>query len=827
MAPPITTPSVAADQIADPARLRALAQLRLDAVAEPSFERLARLGAQLLASPVCLVSLVDDTRQYFPGAVGLPSPWAELRATPLTHSFCKLVVSKGLLLRVDDALSDPRLAGNLAINDLGVRAYLGEPLHDLDGNCLGALCAIDVRARVWSRGDIEVLRDLAACVEAELALRATLRHTDELRRELAHRSVQLQDFVDSASICMRRVAPDRTILWANEAELATLGYAYHDYVGHKVDEFILDRATVEEATVRLTRGETLRDFLVRMRHRDGSVRFLRVSSSVGREPSGENVARSFSRDVTLEIAAEAARQANEDKFRRVADLAPVMLYLAAPDQRCEFVNAQWCQFAGMTREQAIGCAWPMAVHDDDVATRQTMVAQAQQAQTAYAVEVRCRRHDGVWRWLLDCAHPRLAPDGTLEGWVGACTDITEQRQAQDGRLRAERKLLEVRKVESLAQLAGGVAHDFNNLLTAILGFAEMAQQALPTAHRAHELVGLVLVAARQAGELCWRMLAYSGRGHFVLRPVRWQTVLEDHASALRQCAGDGLTLQVTVDPDVPAVLADAAQLAHALFALAANATEACSEHGRVSIAVTARECSAGDLAPFAVTSDLAPGRYVQLEVCDDGCGMTQQTLRRLFEPFFSTKAAGRGLGLAAVLGIVRGHEGGIAVDSVVGVGTRVRVLLPARPAPAMPRADEHVPAPQRSPLPAATILIVDDEALVAEVTKRRLQAAGYATVEAADGEAALALFAAAPQRFAAVVLDHTMPGIQGPEVLRELRRQRADLPVVLVSGYDRETANIAAPDARTRFLAKPCSAEQLHGAVHAVLTAQAERCDVG
>lgn len=359
-------------------------------------------------------------------------------------------------------------------------------------------------------------------------------------------------------------------------------------------------------------------------------------------------------------------------------------------------------------------------------------------------------------------------------------------EAHRSRVQADEALLELQKLESLGALAGGVAHDFNNLLAAMLGSAELALLDLVPEHVARAPVAQILSAGRRAADLTGQMLAYSGRGRLAVAPVELGALIRAMDLLLPASVAHQVRLELQLDERLPAVAADASQLRQLVVNLVRNSAEAMGERsGRIQVRLGLRRVEAEDLAACYLAHDLSPGEYLALEVADEGTGMSEATRSRIFEPFFTTKFAGRGLGMAAVLGIVRAHRGAIRVTSHQGWGTTVTVLLPPDPTIAAASSPAPVavvaePAPTSSAL--ATALIIDDEPALRSVMRRLLTRIGYGVLDAPGGQEGLDLLDERPD-ISCVLLDLTMPGLSGEETLRRIRARRPALPVVIMSGY--------------------------------------------
>lgn len=353
----------------------------------------------------------------------------------------------------------------------------------------------------------------------------------------------------------------------------------------------------------------------------------------------------------------------------------------------------------------------------------------------------------------------------------------------------ESKLQETQKLESLGVLAGGIAHDFNNLLTGVLGNATLAASEMPEGSPAHAFLAQIEKAASRAADLCRQMLAYSGKGRFDVKALDLNALIRETMSLLGISISKRARLDFDFASSLPAVLADATQLRQIVMNLVINASESLGERdGTVRVATGTEHLDAAALSTANAAPDAHEGNFVFLEVSDTGSGMEPDVLKRIFDPFFTTKFTGRGLGLAAVLGIVRGHHGALTVTSTLGSGTCFRVMLPASDKIAESDAAPELPEQWRG---SGTVLVVDDEDTVRHVAMRLLGYLGFETVAAADGREAMKLLPSLGE-LQFVFLDLTMPHMDGQQTLREMRKLRPDLRVLIMSGFSTE-------DVATRF----------------------------
>lgn len=428
------------------------------------------------------------------------------------------------------------------------------------------------------------------------------------------------------------------------------------------------------------------------------------------------------------------------------------------------------------------------------------------------------RADETAREVLADAVPVTDEGGRVRGCVGTFLDLTDRKRREDERLQLERKLQETQKLESLGVLAGGIAHDFNNLLTGVLGAASLARRELPSGLPVREYLDHIEKAAERAADLCRQMLAYSGRGRFVVAPLDLSALVAELLPLLQVSIAKRVQLQVDTPAGLPPVQADATQMRQVVMNLVINAAEAIGDrHGVVRVQLRRLQVDERYLRDLQLAEELRPGDHVALEVSDTGCGMDAATVRRIFDPFFTTKFTGRGLGLAAVLGIVRGHRGGIKVYSEPGRGTTFKLIFPTVEGSA--RAGEvAIDFAEDSWRGEGTILIVDDEPMVRSVGRRLVEALGFTVETAADGQEALERFAAAPARYRAVLLDLTMPRRDGEETFRDLRAVDPAVRVILMSGFNEQEAIARfAGKGLAAFLQKPFALPALRQALRRML----------
>ncbi len=381
-------------------------------------------------------------------------------------------------------------------------------------------------------------------------------------------------------------------------------------------------------------------------------------------------------------------------------------------------------------------------------------------------------------------------------------DITREMEQREERERIETQMQRAQKLESLGVLAGGIAHDFNNLLVSIVGNADLALLLADSGSPIQKSLIKIKLAGGRASELTQQLLVYSGKNEVRTETIEINPLVSELRNLLEVSISDYVSVDMMLSSDLPAVRGDLSQIGQVLMNLVTNASEAIGEQpGRMTIATGTVELTPEKCAELNTTWEVSEGDYVFIDVSDTGCGMNEATREQMLEPFFTTKFTGRGLGLAAVAGIVRSHHGALEVQSELGAGTTFRVLLPAAPCARSNETPSRSARPLDSARGEGTILAVDDEDDVRDVLSDMLETLGFQVETARDGIEALEIFEKSPQSFRAVILDLAMPRMGGAETLRALRAVRPDIPVIVCTGYGQDQ-NLEGTDP-TAFLQKP------------------------
>ncbi|NWG21981.1 MAG: response regulator [Chloroflexi bacterium] len=518
--------------------------------------------------------------------------------------------------------------------------------------------------------------------------------------------------------------------------------------------------------------------------------------------------------------ATAALRISEERFRSTFERAPVPMAITDLQGRLKRFNPALSVMLGYDASELQGIELNSIAHPEDRAVGHRLRDAIMAAGGDADLEKRYICKDGRVIHMLLKGTLLLDANGQPHELLGIFFDLTERRQAEENRLAFERTILERQRLESLGVLAAGVAHDFNNLLAGVMGNTNVALLELPPESPARACLSQIEVSVKRAADLTRHMLAYAGHGRVMRETIDMNATIGEFDALLDTLISAAITVEYRLAPGALPVYIDRAQLQQMLTALMMNAVESIGENpGTIVVVTDRRTLQADDTASHWIGAPLPAGEYALIEIRDTGCGMDEATRERIFDPFFSTKQPGRGLGLAATLGIVRSHGGALQVESAPGAGSVFRIVLPVCGA----AITGNVFPPEKTPAPRAAvpdrerrILVVDDEAAVRTVTSRMLERLGYQTLVAPDGQAAVDLFAAHADTIACVLLDVTMPVMGGAQALQAIREVRPEAPVVLMSGYaSEETAARFAQLRPTGFLHKPFDTSELRTCLEA------------
>jgi len=602
---------------------------------------------------------------------------------------------------------------------------------------------------------------------------------------------------------------ERVITMCSGQVESMFGLCEKELIGQKTDVLYYDRRVRGEKGEIAARLEKF-GFHVGYatgKRKDGSTFPLEVITGAIRFQQGAVI---LMRDISERCRIEDALRQSEIRFEQFMKHFPGFAFIKDAEGRRVYLNDAHARERGWDIAACIGRK------DEDLyradLARQYRETDQQVLREGKAVRyvTRVAEPDGKTTSVLTVKFPLpvSGAEGAESMVAGLSLDISEQEAAERERMRIEQQMQQAQKLESLGVLAGGIAHDFNNLLMGIVGHADLALTDIREQPEVAKHIESVISSCQRAADLANQLLAYSGKGRFMLEPANFSDIVTEMSGLLNASISKKAILYFDLAESLPAVECDVTQIRQVLMNLIVNASDALEDRpGTVSIqtGVTRIQPGGGSHPAnfFPGQQPLPAGDYVFVRVSDTGVGMSEATLQKIFDPFFTTKKSGHGLGLAAVLGIVRSHNGGIAIDSMEGKGSRFAVYLPASHK-AVPAKHGPEPMPPVTWVGSGTVLLADDEDMVREVAVMMLESLGFDVIAVADGQQAIKAIAEKGDAIRALVLDVTMPEMGGIEVCKWVRGQGKKLPVVLSSGFNQKEnqEDFSAGDG-VHFLKKP------------------------
>ncbi len=725
------------------------------------------------------------------------------------------------------------------LTDLNIESYLGIPLFDSKQQPLGLLAIMDSDEMNEAKHVQSIMQIFAGRMSAELERK----QSEKALRDSEQRHRMIYDLAKVAFFDIDMTEMELAFRRLREAGVTSLT----EYVGEDIEQAVkfinyLKVVDVNREALVVFEAESVEEFISKLPmiyYRDSIWRVLSILEHFfagNTTYEGENVHRTLkgnhihvlNRIVCLPPRGDTRkmiisnmeigelRQAQEAQQRLVTAVETAVegISILNANQEYIYMNLAHAKIFGYdSPDELIGKTWREIYSPEQVARFEKELVPVLFKVGAWQGQLETRRRDGT-KFIQDISL-KVLPD---YGMVCVCRDATPRIEAEKKRQDLERQILHVQKLKSLGILAGGIAHDFNNLLTGILGNTELLEMDLPETSLGRENLKDIKKMTLRAAELCNQMLAYAGKGTFVIKNMNINHVINELTHLLGTAIAKKGTIVKDLDPLLPPIKGDAAQIKQIIMNLITNAAEAIEDNdGEIGITTGQMHCSSAYLEETLFHEDATEGQYIFMEVKDNGSGMDEATRKRIFDPFFTTKFTGRGLGLATVLGIVRGHRGALRLDSEPGKGTTMRVLFPFQALEDTQEAENDVAAENWQG--SGKILIVDDEESVRTLGQRVLSRAGFETLLAEDGRKAIKIFKEHSDEISLVLLDMTMPYLNGLETYDQLRKVRKDIRTILCSGYnEQEIAGHELAEGLAGFIKKPFRVESLIETIREVLT---------
>ncbi|MFQ5805276.1 MAG: PAS domain S-box protein [Phycisphaerae bacterium] len=611
-------------------------------------------------------------------------------------------------------------------------------------------------------------------------------------------------------------------LEVNEAFCGMTGYSADELLRMKISDLEVDEHANGGVPSHTRTG--LHQFPTAHRHKDGHLVQLEISVNVLHD-AGEKILVGFARDVTERKRAEEALARLSREQKLILDSAAEGIAGLDREGNISFINPAAARFLGASSGELIGRSAHAVFWRSDRrlancdAPNCPICAVLKNGSRSLGLDGEFSRTDGT-RFPVECSITSMQAGSDVIGAVLVFKDITKQRRAEEERRSLEAQVQQGQKLESLGLLAGGIAHDLNNMLAGIQGNACLALSEAAEERSVRDRLQRIVGVCERASKVIRQILAYAGHVTCDAGPLNLNELVEDMKEFMRAAVPKAITLDTKLAPELPIIQADGGQLQQVIASLLVNAVEAIGDAtGRITLATERIQLSDADSKRAFPAQDLTPGQYVCLHVEDTGRGMSAETAQRIFEPFFSQKGVGRGLGLAAMRGVIRAHHGGVRVESELRGGTCFTIVFPALEQPV---AASSGPQPQARLAAGSTVLVIDDEHEVRDVIKDMLTGRGLRVLTAKDGTRGIEVFKQQADTIDVVLLDMAMPGRSGEEVLQEILAVRPDAKVIVSSGFIEEGVSARFGDAKpAAFLHKPFTTDTLMESIGGVLQERA------
>ncbi len=575
-----------------------------------------------------------------------------------------------------------------------------------------------------------------------------------------------------------------------------------------------DVEKTEEFDEQLKNSDKVLTLTNRYRTIKNEYRILRWSSIAFRK---NNLIFSSGRDETERYEAELELQQMWDRLDIALKVGVIGLWDLDVPKNTLRLNSNMTELLGFKTNsiENAGKQWKKFIHPDDFPkSMKAMEKLLKHESEIYIDEYRAKMPDGKYRWFFSRGKiVEIDADDRPIRVAGSVMDITEQKEAESKRIELELKMQQAQKLESLGVLAGGIAHDFNNLLTGILGNSDLLLYELPQSVEIQQRILEIKRATKLASELTNQMLAYSGKGSFIIEHINLNDLIVDMNSLLEASISKKVKISYSLMPEFPGIKGDATQIRQIVMNLILNGSDAIENNGTIDVTTSKVTLTPPDLDKLTINFNLTPGEYVLFEVRDSGCGIDSEKLKQIFDPFFTTKFTGRGLGLAAVSGIIRSHNAGLLVESVINEGTSFKIYFPVSHEAYDPdnQVKQKHPSFKNKNL---TVLIADDEKYIRDLTTKMLNISGYKVHLARNGREAIEVFGKKKDEISCILMDLTMPELDGREALTEIRKIDPNIPIIITSGYcEFDIVSKFTNEKISGFLQKPYNLEDIISAI--------------
>lgn len=720
---------------------------------------------------------------------------------------------------IDNLLESPFQASDPFFRHYGLKSYLGCPVI-CDGKAIGSLCVVDTQVRKFEETDLDTISTLAKAIALEEKRLAAERALRDSEKKYRHLFKMLRLLTDNVPDLIWAKDLEGRYTFANQAVCDKLLKCRYpdDAIGKSDRDFARqEQSEGHEYTFGQCSLET--DMEVKQKQdagrflEEGIVRSQRLILDIHKAPFWDEYGRLIGmvgcgRDVTKEKQIEQALQKSEKRYRNLYCNTPVMLFSMDHEDRLASVSNYWLDIMGYQSDEAIGR--PL-IDFFSPASRQEALEKAfpkfykTGQMTNYPVQLVTKNGD-----IKEVLLSTLAERDTQGNYLGAMAfmvDLTDVSRAEQKNRQLSVRLQQAQKMESIATLAGGIAHQFNNALAVILGNLELIQMDGLDGENMQRFIAPIDEAGHRMVQLTSQLLAFARGGKFQTQILPAHAFVRDTLKLVSHSMSANIDLVTELNENTDHIEVDQTQMQMLLTAILANATEAIEDKGRIHISltntlVTEQECNQ--------YPGLRPGPMVRLRIADNGRGMEEDIRTRIFEPFFTTKFTGRGLGMAAVYGIAKKHNGYIYVDSAVDQGTTVTIYLPC----SIPISQVEEEAPSYTTMHMGTALIIEDEKMVMDVSRAIIEKLGYRVLEAVSGKEAIDIAENHPEHIDFALLDIILPDMNGNQIYPQIMKARPNLKVIVCSGFaqDGPAAEILEAGA-DNFIQKPFSASAISAAL--------------